>query len=585
MDLNVKDDVPGGRILRVTSNQDAKGLSVNGMHLCVKGRYGYEFIHDVRRHTRPLVRQYLLDGTPRPKGRGKWVEVDWDTALRVAAEKLRIVRDIYGGKGIGVLASGKCLNEESYLVNKLARQVLKTNNIDCASHIYHSSVVEGLIESIGIPAVSDSFEEVADHAHSLLVIGSNLTEQHPVLGARVRQAILRRKVKMVVANPDFINIAEYAALPLYHRPKTETALINGLIYIILEKGWESKAAVKKHNKGFPKFKAIIDRYSPSRVAEITGIPQDELYQAAEILALNKPMAIIWSVGIADLTTGRGNVQSLSNLKLLLGDLETPGGGIYPLQSQNNLQGAFDMGNLPDMLPGYQEQSDQSARLKFEQAWKTELPSQPGLKSSQILASAREDQIKALYILGEDVLESTPEAARVRQSLAACEFILLQEVLSSDTTRYADVLLPSVSFAEKSGTFTSSERRIQMVHQAIQPVGKARPDWQIITSLAGLITSEKGEHPDQVSSSGWDYSNTAQIMEEIAALTPIYSGVSHTRLESGEVLMWPVTSGEHPLTTRLSPGAFSNEVTRLIPVEQIETDSLNERSPELTLSVG
>jgi predicted molibdopterin-dependent oxidoreductase YjgC len=581
MDLNVKDDVLGGRVFRVTSNHDTSRPSVNGLHLCVKGRYGYEFIHDVRRHTRPRVRQYLLDGAPRPKGRGKWVEVDWDTALQVAAKKLWLARDQYGGESIGFLASGKCLNEENYLLNKLARQVLNSNNIDTASRIYHSSVVEGLVESLGFPAVSNSFEDVASNARSLLVIGANLTEQHPVFGAHIRQAILRRKVKMVVANPDFINIAEYAALPLYYRPGTETALINGLMHIILIKGWEDKGTVKKRSKGFSDFKDVVERYSPPQVAEITGLAIDSLHQAAEILALNKPTAIIWSLGIADPILGRSNVQSLANLKLLLGDLEIPGGGVYPLRSQNNLQGACDMGNLPDMLPGYQAITDQAARQKFEDEWGTRLPSQPGLKASEILKAAGEDRVKALYIMGEDILNTSSEAAHVRQNLAACDFIVLQEVLSSDTTRFADVLLPAVSFAEKTGTFTSAERRIQMVNQAIKPIGEARPDWLIIADLAQRILSDNGNHLEKASFTGWSYTETAQIMGEIAALAPIYSGVSHARLARGEVLQWPVISPEYSGVPRLSVGAFSAGVTRWIPTEQILTNPSVERKLELT----
>jgi predicted molibdopterin-dependent oxidoreductase YjgC len=600
-DLNIKDDVPGGRVLRVTSNTDTRLPPVNGMHLCLKGRYGYEFIHDERRLTKPRVRQYLLDGASRPASsswpyeRGRWVEVDWDTALQVAAKGLRQARHDHGGSAIGVLASGKCTNEENYLLNKLARQVLGTNHIDCCAHLYHASVVEGLDESLGLPAMSNSFDDIASQARSLLVIGSNLTEQHPVFGASIRQAILRRKVKMVVASPDFINIAEYAALPLYHRLNSETALLNGLMHIILEKGWEDRESIEKHQQGFAEFKAVIADYPPQRVAELTGVSVEALYQAAEILALNRPMAVLWSVGLADPEAARGNVHSLANLQLLLGNLDVPGGGVNPLCGQNNMQGACDMGALPQALPGYQRVADETARRKFEQAWGVTLPTLPGLDAAEMLAAAAEGGIKALYILGEDILNTSPAGARVRRSLEACEFVVLQEILPSETARYADVLLPGTSFAEKTGTFTSSERRIQMVSQAIQPVGEARPDWQIIAELARLIQADGGgrEKESQTQGgadfAGWEYTDTDAIMQEIAALTPIYGGVSHARLAHGKRLQWPVDSYEHPGTPLLHSGWLSGGMLRWIAAEQTSLaeqtsiDTQDEQLPEFEAS--
>jgi predicted molibdopterin-dependent oxidoreductase YjgC len=566
-DLNVKDDAEGGHIMRVTSNTEP---SFNGLHLCLKGRYGYEFIHHPRRLTKPRVRQYLLENTPRPVERGKWVEVDWDTALKVAAQGLRRTRDEYGGESVGVLASGKCLNEDNYLLGKLARQVLGTNNIDCCSHIYASSIVDGLDEAVGLTAMSNSFEDISQKAEALFVIGSNLTEQHPVFGARIRQAILRRKVKMVVASPDFINIAEYAALPLYHKLNTEVALLNGLMHIILEKGWQSQASIDKHSQGFAEFKASVADATPQKVAEITGLTVEALYKAAEILAKDHPMAVLWSIGLseneADPQMARRKVQSLVNLQLLLGNLDVPGGGVNPLRGQNNIQGACDMGALPGMLPGYMKVTDKTARQKFEHAWGVDLPSRPGLKAPEILAAARQGNIKALYIVGEDILNTSPEALQVRQSLEACDFVVLQEIQSSETTRYADVLLPGVSFAEKSGTFTNSERRIQMVHQAIGPIGQARPDWQIVSDLAHLILAGNSRHIGEGSASGWEYDGTAQVMEEIADLAPIYAGVTHARLEGSVGLQWPVEGEEGAGRPMLAAGTFSGGQIRWTPAE-------------------
>jgi formate dehydrogenase major subunit/formate dehydrogenase alpha subunit len=455
-----------------------------------------------------------------------------------------------------VLASGKCLNEENYLLNKLVRQVLGSNHIDCGSHAHFSSVVDGLEETVGLTAMSNSFDDIAQQARSLLVIGSNLTEQHPVFGARLRQAILRRKLKMIVASPDFVNIAEYAALPLYHRPSTEAALVKGLMHIILEKGWADENVIAQHQLGFAGFKAALDAYTPARVSEMTGLSEDALYQAAEILASNRPTAVIWSVGLADPVTGRDSVRSLANLQMLLGNLDVSGGGVNPLRSQNNIQGACDVGALPGMLPGYQKVSDADARRKFEQAWGVSLPGEAGLDAARMLAAAGRGEIKALYIINDDIVGAADNGIGTRRSLEACELIVLQEILPSDTTRYADVLLPGVSFAEKSGTFTSAERRIQMVQQAISPVGQARPDWQIIDGLAQRLL-KSGQTPEKAEYAAWGYASAEQIMREIAALTPIYAGVTHTLLAKGERVQWPV-GADGQGAPRLEVGMFAGK---------------------------
>lgn len=531
LDLNVKD----GKVIRVTSNRDDD--SFNGMHLCVKGRYGYEFIHHPRRHAKPRVREYLLKNEPRPAERGKFVDVDWDTALDIAAKKLKQLRD--GGAQIGTLASGRLLNEESYLVSKFARQALGTNNVDIASNLYSRNEADGLLDSLGLPAMSNSFDDVAADAQAFFVIGSNLTEQHPVFGARIRQNVLRRRVKMVVASPDFFNIEEYAALSLRHQRGAEAALVNGLMHIILEKGWENQDALRKYPNGFKEAKAMIDGYAPTRVSELTGVPADQLYAAAEILASNRPAAVLWGMGVSDPEATR----ALANLQLLLGNLDVAGGGVNPLRAQNNSQGASDMGCAPGFLPGYQPVSDANARGRFEAAWGSPIRAEAGMNALRIIQAAGEGRVRALYIVGEDILTASPEAAEFRADLEVCEFVVLQEMAASETTRYADVILPDVSFAEKTGTFTSAERRLQMVRQAIEPLGEARPDWQILAGLGGRLAS------------GWDYATPAQIMDEIAALTPIYAGVSHDRLQRGERLQWPVESKAHNGAPILPIGSF------------------------------
>lgn len=547
LDLNVK----GEKVIRVTSSVDPSGSSVNGLHLCVKGRYGYEFIHHPRRHTRPRLREYLLKNETRPAGRGRFVEVEWDTALDIVARKFNQIREQGEGK-IGVLASGRLLNEESYLLGKLARQGLRTNHIDLASNLFYPDRSEGLLASFGLPAMTNSLEDIAAAAQAFLVIGSNLTEQHPVFGARIRQNVLRRHIQMVVASPDFINLEEYAALSLRHLPGTESVLINGLMNIILAKGWQDSAFLEKYPLGFEKTRDILEQYTPERVTALTAVPADQLYAAAEILASHHPAAVLCGAGLSD----EGAIHALANLQLLLGNLGMPGGGVNPLRAQNNTQGASDMGCTPDFLPGYQPIGDEKSREKFEQAWGQAIPGEAGLRAAEILAAAAEGKIDALYILGEDLLNTSPEAASLRAGLEACEFVVVQEIAASDTTRYADVILPGASFAEKTGTFTSTERRVQMVHQAIAPVGGSRPDWQILTALGSRLGP------------GWNYTDPAQILDEIAALTPIYTGITHDRLEHGEQLQWPVESSSHTGTQLLPLGLFSCGEVHWIPPEPV-----------------
>ena len=569
IDLNVKDDKPGGRVIRVTSNTDRNVSSVNGLHLCVKGRYGYDYIHHPQRHTKPRVRKYLLDGEPRPKNLGPWVEVDWETAIDLAARGLNKTRDQHGPSSVAFLASGKCLNEENYLLGKLARQVIGTNHIDCISNLYYSSVVDGLLESLGIPAMTNSLDDIVAKAQALLVIGSNLTEQHPVFGTQIRQAILRRKVKMVVASPDFYNIDEYAALAVYHHPKTEAAFINGLMNIILEKGWEDQDSVRKFTHGFQEFRESLDSYTPHRVADLTGVSVEDLYSAAETLAHHKPAAVIWSIGLADHSMGKQAIQALANLQMLLGNLDQEGGGVNPLRSQNNIQGACDLGCSPDMLPGYGALFHEESRRRFELAWGTLISDQPGLTASQMLTSSSDSDIKTMYIFGEELINTSSQAGLVRQRLEELEFVVLQEMVASETTRYADILLPGVSSAEKSGTFTSTDRRIQMVRQAIQPPGKARQDWMIISDLAKRILELDDERVNMGPYSGWDYADTDQIMEEISALVAIYAGIAHSNLAHNRRVQWPVESADSPGKGILPVGTFSDGIVKWTPAEQLE----------------
>jgi formate dehydrogenase major subunit/formate dehydrogenase alpha subunit len=433
--------------------------------------------------------------------------------------------------------------------------------------------------------MSNSMDDVARYAEALLVIGSNTTEQHPVFGAMLRQAVLKRGAKLVVADPRKIDLTEFATLHLRQRPGTDVALLNGLMNIILVRGWEDRSFIEARTEGFDEFREVVDRYTPELTAEITGISTEQLYQAAELLAIHKPMAVIWAMGITQHIVGVRNVMDLANLQMLLGNMGVAGGGVNPLRGQNNVQGACDMGGLPNVFPGYQPVTSQEARYKFEAAWGAPLSERVGMTITEMIPDAKNGKIKALYILGEDPVTSDPDSNHIRACLEACDFIVLQEIFPSETSRYADVLLPGVSFAEKSGTFTNTERRVQMCRQAIAPVGEARPDWQITSELARRVLEESPERVTRSKFSSWDYEDTDEILQEVAALTPSYAGISHSRLERGERLQWPVKGEDHPGTPILHVGEFTRGRGKFSPIEHIPPAELPDDDYPMLLSTG
>jgi formate dehydrogenase major subunit/formate dehydrogenase alpha subunit len=409
-----------------------------------------------------------------------------------------------------------------------------------------------------------------------------------VIGMRIRQAVRQRGAKLIVADPRKIDLTDFAILHLRHKPGTDIALVNGLMNIILANGWENKEFIKNRTEGFDDFKVVVDEYTPERISEITGVPVEELQQAAEIMAQSKPMAVLWAMGITQHITGTANVMSLANLQMLLGNMGVPGGGTNPLRGQNNVQGACDLGGLPNVYPGYQKVTDPTLREKFANAWglsSEELSAEVGLTITELMPGAADGDIKTLYILGEDPIMSDPDTSHIRKALETCELVILQEIFPSETAPYADVLLPGASFAEKDGTFTNTERRVQLVHKAVKSPGIARPDWWIVSELAKKILKEGKRQVSKAAYSGWDYQNAAEILDEIAALTPIYAGVSCQRLLEGETLQWPVKDPEHPGTPILHVGQFSRGKGQFNPIEHIPPAELPDKEYPMILSTG
>jgi formate dehydrogenase major subunit/formate dehydrogenase alpha subunit len=406
----------------------------------------------------------------------------------------------------------------------------------------------------------------------------------------IRRAVRFRGAKLVVADPRKIDIVDFATLHLRQRPGTDIALLNGLMYILLEKGWQDQSFIDERTEGFDEFKATVMRYPPEKVAEITGVPVEQLYEAAEILASSKPTAVLWAMGITQHIVGVRNVMTLANLQMLLGNMGVPGGGVNPLRGQNNVQGACDMGGLPNVYPAYQPVTSEEAREKFLKAWGATTEAKVGMTVTEMMPGILEGKIKSLYILGEDPVMSDPDTNHIRKCLSAVDFLVLQEIFPSETSVYADVLLPGVSFAEKTGTFTNTERRVQMVRQAIEPPGDAKPDWWITAEIAKraieklrILNSEF--RIQDAPHSGWEYKNASAIMDEINALTPSYGGITHARLEAGERLQWPCPTANHPGTPILHTKQFTRGKGKFMPIDHVPPAERPDDEYPMVMSTG
>jgi predicted molibdopterin-dependent oxidoreductase YjgC len=414
--------------------------------------------------------------------------------------------------------------------------------------------VTGLVTAFGSGAMTNSFDDIADDAQIYFVIGSNTTENHPVLGMRLRQAVKRRGAKLIVCDPRDIPLTEYAVLHIRQKPGTDIALLNGIMHVLIAEELYDRQFVTERTEGFGEFKAKVMEYPPERAAEISGVPVEQIVAAAHLLADHRPGALLYAMGITQHAKGHRNVLSCANLQMLLGNMGLPGGGVNPLRGQNNVQGACDMGGLPNVYPGYLSVTDESVRQKFESAWGVSLSNQVGVTLTEMLPMAETGEIRALYIMGENPLLSDPDANHVEHCLHSLEFLVVQDIFLTETAALADVVLPGLSFAEKHGTFTNSERRIQFVRPAVSAPGEAKPDWWIIGEIARRMGHD-----------GLTYDSPKEILDEINQLTPSYRGITYERI--GEMgLQWPCPTVEHPGTPILHVGQFSRGLGRLSAVD-------------------
>lgn len=529
--------------------------------LCIKGRQTHEFIDHSHRLDKPLIRK-----------NGQLKEASWDEALDFAAKGLSKIKSEAGPDAIGLLSSAKCTNEENFLMMKLARAVIGTNNMDHCARLCHASTVVGLVAAFGSGAMTNSIPEIAE-AECILITGSNTVEQHPLIGSRVLRA-KERGATLIIIDPRETPLSETADFFLRQKPGTDVAWLNGFMNIIINEGLHNTAFIKERTEGFDELAKTVANYTPGKVEEITGISAEQLKQAARAYARADSAMILYAMGITQHSTGTDNVKSIANLSMLTGNVGKARSGVNPLRGQNNVQGACDMGSLPNVYSGYQKVTDQKVRQKFEEAWGKILPDKSGLTVVEMVNAAERGELRALYIMGENPMLSDPDINHVQKGLKNLQLLIVQDIFLTETAELADVVLPSACFAEKEGTFTNTDRTVLRVRKAIEPPGQAQPDWRIICDLAKRLDGDS-----------FAYNSSEEIMNEIARLTPSYGGINYTRLDQGQNLAWPCPTTDSPGTMFLHEGKFARGRGHFEAIDFIPTAEETDEQFPLILTTG
>ena len=417
----------------------------------------------------------------------------------------------------------------------------------------------GLVTSFGSGAMTNSINEISE-ADCILSIGSNTTVSHPIIGLEVKKAV-RNGAKLIVANPRKIDLCRFADIHIQQAPGSDVALLMGMMRVIVDEGLHDISFIKERCENFEAFKESLENFDIYTVSQITGVPAEKIIEAARIYATNKPSSILYAMGITQHTHGTDNVMATANLAMLTGNIGKPSTGVNPLRGQSNVQGACDMGALPNVYPGYQRVNDADVKEKFEKAWGYSLSDSPGLTLTEMF----DGKVKAMYLIGENPVLSDPNSKHVVEALEKLEFLVVQDLFLTETAQYADVVLPAATFAEKDGTFTNTERRVQRVRKAIDPVGDSRSDWWIVCEIAKGMNADGFDTPSATQPKGFDFENAVEIMEEIASLTPIYGGISYDRIEELG-LQWPCPTQDHPGTKFLHAEQFSRGKGQFMPLE-------------------
>lgn len=550
----------GGRVVAVSNSFASEA---NQGNLCVKGRFGMDFINHPDRLSKPLIRR---------GGKGAPLqEASWDEAIEFVADGLKQIRDRHGPQAIAGLTSARTTNEDNYVFQKFIRCAVGTNNIDHCASLCHQASVAALGQAIGSGAPSASIGDIG-RADAFLIVGSNTTETHPVASGSVLEAKYERGARIVVIDPRRIEMVNHADVWLRPHTGTNVALLNGLAHVIVEEGLANQAFIEARAENFEAFRENLRKYTPDFVSGITGVPADRIRQAARIYGQASRGMILWGMGITQHISGVDGAYSLVNLALLTGHVGRPGAGFIPLRGQSNVQGASDMLGFNNSLPGYQRIDDPDVRRKFEALWGVALPRNRALTVVEMEEAACHGQIKAMFILGENPMGSSPDITEVEKGLRSLELLVVQEIFMSETAQLADVVLPVTSFAEKDGTFTNTERRVQLLRPAIPPVGEARRDWRVICDISTAMG-----YP-------MSYPDTASIMEEIARAVPQYAGISHQRLDK-EGIMWPCPNIDHPGTRVLYEKEFPRGRGRFTVTEYSDSAEASTDEFPLLLSTG
>ena len=559
-----------GDSMGVVPVDDPANAPANNFSTCVKGKFGHEFANSDERLTEPLVRN----------DEGELEPTDWATALDHVADRLTEIQTEHGVDAVGCLASSKGSNEEAYLVQKFARQVLGTKNIDNCARLCHSSTVAALQQTLGFGAMTNRINEDIGEADAYLLSGSNTTESHPVLATRIKRNV-RDGADLVVFDPREVGIAEHADQYTRTNPGYDVAWLNGLIRYVVEHDLHDEAFIERNTKNFDALVEKVEAFTPERVEELAGVPPEELASAAETLAAADSVVFGWAMGMTQQSHGTENLLAMADLALVLGQVGKPGAGLSPFRGQNNVQGGGgDMGTLPGSLPGYQDPADDAVGAKFADAWGERPPEEPGLKVPEMLAEAHEGNLRGMYVVGENPALSEPDIQHAAEALADMEFLVVQDIFMTETAEHADVVLPAATSPEKHGTFTNTERRVQRVRPTAEPPGLARQDWEITQALARRLGYD------------WDYDHPREVMEEINDLAPIYGGVSYDRLEAGDEhgLQWPCRDADDPGTPYLydyedSEFGFEDGKARFVPADGGHPGELPDEEFPLTLTSG
>lgn len=488
---------------------------VNGVSTCVKGKFAWDHINSEDRLTKPLIRE-----------NGTFREASWEEALSLVGRRLNEIKAAYGPDSIGLISSSKCTNEESFLMQKLARAVVGTNNIDNCSRYCQSPATTGLFRTVGYGGDSGSFTDIAS-ADLVIIVGSNTAESHPVLATRIKRAQKLHGLKLIVSDLRENEMARRADVYLHAEPGTDLIWLSAVTRYLIDNGFAKTDFINRWVNGFDEYRKSLEPFTLEFAAKRCRLPIETLRQVAHMIADAGKVCICWAMGVTQHSMGSDTSTAISNLLLVTGNYMRPGTGAYPLRGHNNVQGASDNGSMPNYLPGYQPVEDAEIRARFEACWKVKLPPYIGLDNHQMVDAIYGGKLKAMYIIGEEMSIVDSNANYVDDAFAQLDFLVIQEIFFGDICRFADVVLPAAPSLEKEGTFTSSERRIQRLYQVFEPLDGCRPDWQIIRDVANHMGAN------------WNYQHPSEVMDEIAALSPMFAGVNYDRLEGYKSLQWPV----------------------------------------------